>query len=508
MLTNALIGLMLSGFRHKRILRNWNRKMLFNSYIFIFLFLPVALCLYYFLNKLKKYTMAQVFLIGMSCWFYAYFNLSYLLLLGGSVLVNYFFHCLICREKHKACMIAGVFFNLLLLCYFKYFDFFAENINAVFGTSFMLRNIVLPLGISFFTFQQISFLADTYKGETGKCGFIEYALFVVFFPQLIAGPIVTHGEMMAQFRDPLRKKPDGDLFAKGIMLFTLGLAKKVILADTLGGAVDWGYGAISVLDSTNAAIISVLYTFQLYFDFSGYCDMAKGIGYMLHIELPVNFNSPYQSAGIIEFWKRWHITLGRFFTKYVYIPLGGSRKGKAKTCRNSFIVFFLSGLWHGASWTFVLWGVMHGIGYMIDYLGKPFWKKVPRRLMVFLTFCFVNLAFVSFRSPDLGTMCGMYRQIFSGGFGLPMAEIAVFFKGSAWDYLLQVIPVSSVFVRDYLPCVLFMVLALYLAFIGKNAAERVERSRFGIGSAAGTAVLFLYCVVSLAGVSSFLYFNF
>lgn len=482
--------------------------MLFNSYIFIFLFLPVALFLYYFLNRLNKYTIAQVFLIGMSCWFYAYFNSSYLLLLGGSVLVNYFFHCLICRKRHKACIIAGVSFNLLLLCYFKYFDFFTENINAVFGTSFMLRNIVLPLGISFFTFQQISFLADTYKGEAGKCGFIEYALFVVFFPQLIAGPIVTHGEMMAQFRDPLRKKPDGDLFAKGIMLFTLGLAKKVILADTLGGAVDWGYGAIAVLDSTNAILISVLYTFQLYFDFSGYCDMAKGIGYMLHIELPVNFNSPYQSAGIIEFWKRWHITLGRFFTKYVYIPLGGSREGKVRTCRNSFIVFFLSGLWHGASWTFVLWGVMHGIGYIIDYLGKPFWKKVPRWLMVILTFCFVDLAFVSFRSPDLGAMCDMYRQIFSGGFGLPMAEIAVFFKGSAWDYLFQVIPAGSAFIRDYLPCVLFMALALYLAFIGKNAAERVEKSRFGIGSAAGTAVLFLYCVVSLASVSSFLYFNF
>lgn len=452
--------------------------------------------------------MAQVFLIGMSCWFYAYFNISYLLLLGSSVLVNYFFHCLICRKRHKACIIAGVSFNLLLLCYFKYFDFFTENINAVFGTSFMLRNIVLPLGISFFTFQQISFLADTYKGEAGKCGFIEYALFVVFFPQLIAGPIVTHGEMMAQFRDPLRKKPDGDLFAKGIMLFTLGLAKKVILADTLGGAVDWGYGAIAVLDSTNAILISVLYTFQLYFDFSGYCDMAKGIGYMLHIELPVNFNSPYQSTGIIEFWKRWHITLGRFFTKYVYIPLGGSREGKVRTCRNSFIVFFLSGLWHGASWTFVLWGVMHGIGYIIDYLGKPFWKKVPRWLMVILTFCFVDLAFVSFRSPDLGAMCDMYRQIFSGGFGLPMAEIAVFFKGSAWDYLFQVIPAGSAFIRDYLPCVLFMALVLYLAFIGKNAAERVEKSRFRIGSAAGTAVLFLYCVVSLAGVSSFLYFNF
>lgn len=482
--------------------------MLFNSYIFIFLFLPVALFLYYFLNRLKKYTLAQVFLIGMSCWFYAYFNVSYLLLLGSSVLVNYFFHCLICRKKHKVCIIAGVSFNLLLLCYFKYFDFFTENINAVSGTSFVLRNIVLPLGISFFTFQQISFLADTYKGDAGKCGFIEYTLFVVFFPQLVAGPIVTHGEMMAQFRDPCRKRLDGDLFAKGIMLFTLGLGKKVILADTLGQAVDWGYGAIAVLDSTNAIFISVLYTFQLYFDFSGYCDMAKGIGYMLHIDLPVNFNSPYQSVGIIDFWRRWHITLGRFFTKYVYIPLGGSRRGKAKTCRNSFIVFFLSGLWHGASWTFVLWGVMHGVGYIIDYLGKPFWKKVPRWLMVILTFSFVNLAFVSFRSPDLGTMCDMYRQIFSGGFGLPMAEIAVFFKGSMWNYLLQVVPVSSVFIRDYLPCVLFVGLSLYLAFIGKNAVERVEKSQFGLWSAAGTALLFLYCVVSLAGVSSFLYFNF
>ncbi len=482
--------------------------MLFNSYIFIFLFLPVALIGYYVLNRCGKYKPAQVFLIGMSSWFYAYFNISYLALLGVSVGVNYFFHCRICADRRKSYIVTGVAFNLLLLCYFKYFDFFTENINTVFGTSFVLKNIILPLGISFFTFQQISFLADTYRGEAGKCGFIEYTLFVVFFPQLIAGPIVTHGEMMAQFRDPVRKKPDTDLFAKGVMLFTLGLAKKVILADTLGQAVDWGYGAIAVLDSTNAIIISVLYTFQLYFDFSGYCDMAKGIGCMLHIELPVNFNSPYQSAGIIEFWKRWHITLGRFFTKYVYIPLGGSRQGKAKTCRNSFIVFFLSGLWHGASWTFVLWGVMHGVGYIIDYLGKPFWKKVPRWLMVFLTFCFVDLAFVSFRSPDLGTMCEMYRQIFSGGFGLPMAEIAVFFKGSAWDYLFQVIPVSSVFLSVYLPFVLFMGLSLYLVFFGKNAVERVERGRFGTGSAMAIAVLFLYCVISLAGVSSFLYFNF
>ena len=292
------------------------------------------------------------------------------------------------------------------------------------------------------------------------------------------------------------------------MLFTLGLVKKVILADTLGQAVDWGYGAIEVLDSTNAFLISVLYTFQLYFDFSGYCDMAKGIGCMLHIDLPVNFHSPYQSTGIMEFWKRWHITLGRFFTKYVYIPLGGNRNGRWKTCRNSFIVFSLSGLWHGANWTFVLWGVMHGVGYIIDYLGKPIWKKLPRALSVFLTFCFVNLAFVAFRAPDLSTMCDMYRQIFSGGIGLPMAEIAVFFHGSAWNYLFEVVPGLSVVLKNYGPFVLFMALALYLVFVGKNAVERAENSRFQMGGAIAAAILFLYCVVSLSGVSSFLYFNF
>lgn len=482
--------------------------MLFNSYLFLFLFLPVTLLVYYCLNKLKKYTLAQIFLLGMSCWFYAYFHLSYLLLLLVSIGVNYFFHCRICAGRSRFFMATGVFFNLLLLGYFKYFDFFTANVNAVFGTSFLLKNIVLPLGISFFTFQQISFLVDTYKEEAEKCGLVEYALFVAFFPQLIAGPIVTHGEMMEQFRSAERKLPDADLMAKGVMLFTLGLAKKVLLADTLGGAVDWGYGAVALLDSTNAILISILYTFQLYFDFSGYCDMARGIGYMLHIELPINFHSPYQAVGIMDFWKKWHMTLGRFFTKYVYIPLGGNRKGKARTCLNSFLVFFLSGLWHGANWTFVFWGVLHGIGYIVDYLGQNIWKKLPKAFMVFLTFCFVDLAFVSFRAPDLKTMCDMYRQIFSGGFGLPMAEVVVFFKGSAWNYLFQVISMDSVFLRDYFPCLLFMGLAAYLAFFSKNAAEYVEKSRFRMISGIGIAVLFLYCVVSLAGVSSFLYFNF
>lgn len=482
--------------------------MLFNSYIFIFLFLPVTLFFYYLFNRYGRYKTAQIFLIGMSGWFYAYFNPSYLLILCASILVNYYFHCRICEGGSKTYLVFGIGFHLLLLGYFKYYDFFVENINGIFGTSLLLKNILLPLGISFFTFQQISFLADTYRGEVERCGFVEYALFVMFFPQLIAGPIVTHAEMMIQFRDTAQKKPDIDRMAKGIMLFTLGLGKKVILADTLGRAVDWGYGAVAVLDSTNAILISVLYTFQLYFDFSGYCDMAKGIGNMLNLELPANFFSPYQAAGIMEFWKRWHITLGRFFTKYIYIPLGGNRKGKLRTCRNSFLVFFLSGLWHGASWTYVLWGVTHGAGYIMDFLGKKYWRRLPHKLYVFLTFCFVDLAFVSFRSPDPGTMFHMYRRIFSGGIGSPMTEIVLFFHGSAWRYLLEVLPFGSPALRDYLPFWLYMGVSFYLVFGGKNALERVSGSRFGTLSAAATALLFLFCVISLGGVGSFLYFNF
>ncbi len=492
--------------------------MLFNSYLFLFAFLPITLLGYYSLNHIKKYTMAQVFLICMSLWFYAYFNISCLFLLLGSILVNFMLYRGIAyfgRTTHgcrglggKLVLIAGILGNLGIFGYYKYSNFFVENINAAFGTSFVVQNILLPLGISFFTFQQISFLVDSYKGQVEGCSFVEYVLFVVFFPQLIAGPIVTYDEMLSQFRNPAQKSPDADFLAKGVMLFVLGLAKKVILADTFGPAVDWGYEYISVLDSTNAILISLCYTAQLYFDFSGYCDMAKGIGYMLHITIPSNFNSPYQSAGIIELWKRWHITLGRFFTRYVYIPLGGSRKGRARACLNSFIVFCLSGFWHGANWTYILWGVMHGIGYVIDYLGRPVWKKIPRFLMVFATFCFFDLSVVVFRSADLGEACRMYQAIFTGGFGKPMAEIASFFNRDELWLPLQYLGLTSLPLAEYYGFLLFGGLSVYLLFVGKNAVERVEASRFGILGAVGTAVLFLYSVVCLSGVSSFLYFNF
>jgi len=482
--------------------------MLFNSYIFIFAFLPIVLAGYFFLNRLKKYTLAQAFLVCMSLWFYAYFNPSYIFLLGGSILVNYFFHCMLNKKAEKPVLITGLVLNVGLICYYKYYDFFVENINAAFGSSFALKHILLPLGISFFTLQQISFLIDSYRGETGKYSFVEYALFVSFFPQLIAGPIVTHDEMIPQFRDLSKKKIDPDFLAKGVLIFVLGLTKKVLLADTFGPAVDWGYQHIDLLDSTNAVIISLCYAFQLYFDFSGYCDMAKGLGYMLNITIPTNFNSPYKSVGVIDLWKRWHITLGRFFTRYVYIPLGGNRKGKLRTCLNSFFVFCLSGFWHGANWTYIIWGAMAGIGYIVDYLGRPVFKKFPRFVMIFLTFCFFDLSIVAFRSAGISQMNQMYSVIFSGDFGKIMPEIVSFFNRDELMLFMRFININLLPYAEYYAFIFIGILSFYLCFIGKNAEEMAEKCRFGVVSAVFTAALFLYAVVCLSEVSIFLYFNF
>lgn len=482
--------------------------MLFNSYIFIFAFLPIALIGYYGLNYRKHYTLAQIFLIAMSMWFYGYFNPSYLWLMLISILMNYSFHCMLRRTRKRWLLITGLTVNLGLLCYFKYYDFFLANLNAAFGTSFVMRQILLPLGISFFTFQQISFLVDTYKGETPKYSLIECMLFVSFFPQLVAGPIVTHEEMIWQFRNPQQKNPDIEWMSRGIILFTFGLAKKVLLADTFGAAVDWGYEFMSVLDSTNALLVSVFYTLQLYFDFSGYCNMAKGIGWMLHIDIASNFNSPYQAVGIVDFWRRWHMTLGRFFTKYVYIPLGGSRKGRLRKCVNSICVFFLSGLWHGANWTFVIWGLLHGAGYIVDFLGKRVWNKIPRFIMRLFTFLYVNLAFVAFRAGSVQEMLNMYRIIFAGKFGRMLTDLTDFFNRDELWLTIQFLNFDKFPGAKIYSFVLVMALSLYLVLVGKNAEERVEKCKFGILSATVTAVLFLYSVMCLSGVSSFLYFNF
>ncbi len=385
--------------------------MLFHSYQFVFLFLPVSLAGYWFLAGKGKGEAAKLWLAAASLWFYGSFQIISLLILLGSVAFNYgvYFGIGKLREADgesvgaeggtraggkgldgrreagaKTCqgcagarrlLAVGVAGNLALLGYFKYMNFFLDNLYWLFGREFTLWKIFLPVGISFFTFQQISFLVDGYRGEVRNCSFLDYLLYIVYFPKLVEGPLVNHGELLPQFAAVGRKKLDGERFIQGIALFVMGLLKKVILADTFGGAVDYGYANLEWMHGWDAALLVVFYALQLYFDFSGYCDMARGIGWMFGIELPLNFNSPYKARNILDFWKRWHMTLTRFFTQYVYIPLGGNREGVWKMYRNLLVVFLLSGIWHGAGWNFMLWGMMHGILYALTRCWQEGRKK-------------------------------------------------------------------------------------------------------------------------------------
>ena len=558
--------------------------MLFNSYIFILLFFPICLLGFYGIKQ-KNATAAEIWLTGFSLWFYGYFNLRYLLIMIFSILFNYGVYLLIMRadaiaqiapiakttnttnannsvskkgdtvisvlQNKKTIMLAGVSANLLLLFYFKYYDFFIENVNAVFGSSFALKNILLPLGISFFTFQQISFLVDTYRGELEGCSFVDYALFVSFFPQLIAGPIVTHDEMLPQFRNMGTKKWDEEGFARGLFIFVIGMGKKVLIADTFGLAVDAGYGMVDALGSIDAFLVMIFYSLQLYYDFSGYCDMAIGIGKMMGIEIPINFNSPYKAHNIIEHWKRWHITLSRFFTKNIYIPLGGNRKGATRTYVNLFMVFFLSGIWHGAGWTYIVWGVSQGILYCITkwwharlkerkttkvgsiepmaaevtastietienkakevagtHTKKSFSHSLIHAMKVLATYLYICVSLLIFRSETLTQAFSIFKRIFTGGIALPQKVIYDPFNLDEFWYVMKILRLTNFSFSNYILMIVFTIVILLVTFFGKNVHEMAKAWKQSWISAVALAIVFIWCVVSLSGVSTFLYFNF
>ena len=355
--------------------------MLFNSYIFLLFFLPFTWCIYYILNHFKCYRFAQGALVAASFVFYGYEDYHLCFILLGTILVNYLFHYLFLEKiksswLRKGLLITGICANFGLLFYFKYFNFLLENLNRFAGGDFTMKNIVMPLGISFFTFQQVSFVVDSYKWEVERVDFLDYALFVSFFPQLVAGPIVLHGEMIPQFRDTSKKKIQFDSLIAGLEYLIIGFAKKVLIADQFARICDAGYAALAELNSISAVLTMLAFTLQIYFDFSGYCDMAIGLGKLFNIEIPLNFDSPYRSFTIAEFWKRWHMTLTRFLTTYLYIPLGGNRKGTARTIFNLFIVWFMTGLWHGINWNFLVWGL--GL-WLIIVLEKCVYRKFLER---------------------------------------------------------------------------------------------------------------------------------
>ena len=478
--------------------------MVFSSYIFICAFLPVVIIVYYLLSGLSSEKWQKGFLVLASLFFYGYYNTSYLLLIIGSIAVNYILALFIknsgeqhSERKKNAALVCGILFNVALIGYFKYYDFFVDNINHIFGTDFVLKNILLPLGISFFTFQQLSFLISVYKEEESVGNLLDYSVFVTFFPQLVAGPIVLYSEMIPQFKEKSRRFFNSQSFARGIYFFTIGLFKKAVLADSLAVFADNGYmvGDLGLLASWTTA---VAYTLQIYFDFSGYSDMAIGLGWMFNIEIPFNFLSPYKSRSISEFWRKWHITLGRALSMYIYKPLGGNKKGLFNTCINLMITFLISGLWHGAAWTFVVWGALHGAFVVIERIFGELLDKIPDAIRIFLTFIIVNFLWVLFRANSFDQA----MQIWTGMFNITdirayqLAQIAS-------DGIIN-FPNSV----EYLYAGVLLAVLLFIVFFAKNSAEKVQVWMSGQKYAVLAALLFVVSMIAVGRNSVFIYFNF
>lgn len=395
--------------------------MLFNSFEFIFVFLPLAYLGYFVLGRYWGGEAAIRWAVLASLFFYGWWEPAYLLLLGASILFNYFIGERLgasgARDpRSKPWLILGLIGNLASIGFFKYAGFFVGNLNAVTDSAFPLPEIMLPLAISFFTFQQIAYLVDAWQGEAREYDFWRYCLFVTFFPQLIAGPIVHHREMMPQFESPTALRPNLQNMAVGGTLFFIGLFKKVVLADNLAlvatpvfAAADAGQ-ALGFFEAWRGI---VAYTLQLYFDFSGYSDMAIGIARMFGVRLPLNFNSPYRAVNIIDFWRRWHMTLSRFLRDYLYFPLGGNRKGPMRRYLNLMATMLLGGLWHGASWNFVIWGGLHGLYLVVNHLWRGVWTPLNRWWSVtiarLVTLLAVMLGWVFFRAETLDGAFNLLR---------------------------------------------------------------------------------------------------
>lgn len=394
----------------------------------------------------------------------------------------------------------------MLLGYFKYSDFFISNVNFIFNTQIPHLNLLLPLAISFFTFQQIAYLVDSATGGgTKQYDFLNYCLFVTFFPQLIAGPIVHHKEMMPQFANVRNKIINYKNIALGLFIFSIGLFKKVVIADSFAVWTTNGFDKATILNLFEAWATSLSYTFQLYFDFSGYCDMAIGAALLFNIKLPINFNSPYKALNIQDFWRRWHITLSRFLRDYIYIPLGGNRKGRLRTYANLMATFIIGGIWHGAGWTFVFWGFLHGVALVIHRIWSELGFKMNKFLAWFITFNFINITWVFFRAKDWDDALKVLKGMFGlSGIVLPnFLETKLGFLtkyGVGFDGFIERVGDKNT--------LLFIMLGFILTLAFKNSIKILEKLDFSFKYLIFSATIFSWAILSLNKISEFLYFNF
>lgn len=490
--------------------------MLFNSYEFIFLFLPITFFVYFWLNKKRLTQASKGWMVFASLFFYSWWNILYLPLILGSILFNFIVGSTLSKINgtqpplkksisRKTLLAFGLISNILLLGYFKYMDFFITNTNLFIGTHWDMLHVVLPLGISFFTFTQIAYLVDSYRNEVKEMDYLNYTLFVTFFPHLLAGPILHHKEMMPQFDAIKNKVVNYKNISIGLFLFSIGLFKKVIIADTFAQWAAIGFDQAETLERIEAWATSLSYTFQLYFDFSGYTDMALGIALLFNIRLPINFNSPYKALNIQDFWRRWHITLSRFLRDYIYIPLGGNRKGELHTYANLFTVFLIGGLWHGASWMFIIWGALHGISIVIHRAWQQMGLSMNKFLAWFITFNFVNIAWVFFRAKDWEQAVKVLNGMFFGNtvFSETLEQKFYFLKKIGIEF-----GQFTTHLGGHTSTMVWIGIGLILIVSAPNSHALTRDIKPTKLYLTGAIILLLSSFLNLAKNSEFLYFNF
>ena len=439
--------------------------MLFYNISYLFVFLPLTILLF-FLSSIFKID-RKFLLILLSIIFYSWWNIYYLPIIILSISANYLFYKKINSNKlskRKKYLILGITFNILLLVLFKYIDFIIQNINFLFSTNFDYFNLPFPLAISFFTFQSIAFLVNVYDEDVLSVKAKDFCLFIIFFPQLIAGPIVKYNFMMPQFNNENNKFFNKKNFLIGLCILLIGLIKKVYFANTLAGFVDIGHDNINQLNFLSSWMVSICFTFQFYFDFSGYVDMATGSALMLNIVLPQNFNSPFKSTSIINFWQRWHITLTNFLTNFIYYPLLKSinKINFFNSMIATIFVFFIAGIWHGPSWNFVLFGLFHGFGLVINHIYKKYFNyNFTNFLSWFLTFNYVNISFIFFRTPKIDDAFLIIKKMFDLNFISTTSKFIDEF--------------SLYFLNNFNLVVCFL-LSLFICFFFKNSYELLNNT--------------------------------
>ncbi|HDQ03833.1 MAG TPA: MBOAT family protein [Deltaproteobacteria bacterium] len=491
--------------------------MLFNSYAFILIFLPLVAAVYFLLHTYLNARWARLFLLVASLAFMSYWNIYFALVLICSVLFNYAFGITLStfakkdksETRKKIILAAAITANILFLGFFKYYNFFVENINAAFSTNIGALQILLPLGISFYTFMQIAWLTDIYRHGGYRYDFFHYCLYVTFFPYVVSGPIPYHTEIIPQIQSEQAGRFNLANLCRGMFIFSIGLFKKTVIADTLAIIANGGYDTAATLTFIEAWLTSLSFSMQIYFDFSGYTDMAIGVALIFNIHLPINFNSPFKALNIVDFWRRWHLTLTRFLRDYLYIPLGGSRKGGIRTNLNIMVTFLVVGFWHGASWLFLFWGFIHGAVSIFYRYWRLLGIRMHKALAWFLFFNFFNTSAIFFRANTwhdaMKVLKGMFglngilisEKLADSPFWQKMTSFGIQFGG--WRENLP-----QVDLHNYFLCIALIFVVLFT----KNSNELLRDFSPNRKNALAVGVMMVLGLLLLNQASTFLYFNF